>query len=153
MAQKRHEAQPGLSRSSEGRSDPVHSSSLLSTQYGLTLHPKVAAVDALYSISEVFLFMASTEHQFLNMMAILLKKQLNPPLEHMETAIKNVNHIKASIDSHQEYFEDALRCLERGGDDKWPKASHPTQKDIAERNAQHPYRRLCAPPSARSQAF
>jgi Mg2+ and Co2+ transporter CorA len=133
MAPERLDSQAGLSSSSEKPSNSFHSSSLLSTQYGLSLDPKVAAVDALYSISEVFLFIAGTEHQFLNMMAILLKKQLNPTLDYMEATIKNLNHIKASIDSHHEYLEEALRCLEHGGDDNWPKASLSAHKDIAER--------------------
>lgn len=128
----------------------VQSALLLSSQYGTTLDPKIVAVDALFALSEVFAFVAGAEQQFLNMIETLIKKEMLPESEQMEEALQNLSHMKMALEGHQDYIQDAIRCLKRGGDEKWPKAPSGPQADTSEKNPKGFMRRLrasSAPPS------
>lgn len=102
--------------------------------YGRFLDEKAAGVDAFYAMNELFVFAATSESQFLNMveqkivieMDNLLdneKSKMSPNIEPPTTAISNLLYNKKVLDEHIRHLKENKATIENSGSSKWPKAT------------------------------
>ncbi|KAK7413113.1 hypothetical protein QQX98_007999 [Neonectria punicea] len=111
------------------------SSSLLAQQYGQGLDRETAREDGLYALSELFMFSAFSESQFLNLLGQLIEEEdemLRSSTLHPEKRTTvNLEFYKRTIDSHMRTLKAAYSCIEAGGGPTWPRASGKRQQAIA----------------------
>ncbi|OAT13581.1 hypothetical protein BDBG_08754 [Blastomyces gilchristii SLH14081] len=92
---------------------------LLPFQYGSMIDREVAEQDALYAVSEVFQFAASSELQFLNLLHGRIKHELSFTGEQQKmgrrndaVSLLNLRFIKTQLISHAQRLAETVRTLE-----------------------------------------
>ncbi|KAM0540385.1 hypothetical protein ACHAPJ_013612 [Fusarium lateritium] len=87
---------------------------VLPFQYGQQLDKDLAAEDALYALSELFLFAATAEVQFLNLIQSLIEHELSfvGDTKFHATSLLNLRYIKAQLTSHERHLTETVNILE-----------------------------------------
>lgn len=108
----------------DGNARQNQSASLLSTDYGRTLHPDVMARDAMYALSEVLSFTASSQMQFLNLIDIKLEQQTSLPPAQDLLSLPNLKYLQKILR--------VLDSINNTKSPKWPKDTSPPGKRRAD---------------------
>jgi hypothetical protein len=95
--------------------------SLLPEHYGSTLDSEAMSVDAFYALSEVFLFAATSEKQFLNHMELRIKREIYSAEDVTDFSIANLKHSRELLESHSQTLDDTLMSF-RKARLMWPSA-------------------------------
>lgn len=135
------------SHSSDYLTPRDQSAALLPQDYGRTLHPKVMSRDALYSLTEVLNFAASSQMQFCNLIDIKLNQYTSlPPAQDMRN-LPNLKYLKQILYDHVQKTQRVLESLENTKDCKWPKdrTSSENRKAVAaSQSIEHDFRHILA---------
>jgi Mg2+ and Co2+ transporter CorA len=106
---------------------------MLPFQYGQQLEQDLAAKDALYALSELFLFAATAEVQFLNLIRSLIEHELSFIGEAKFHAISllNLRYIKAQLSSHERHLAETVNILKNRQWLGWPSSPSEESKKTA----------------------
>ena len=114
------------------------SASLLHASYGRFLDPDASIHDPFYALSEIFVFIASSESQFLNMVEQKIVSEMARSLEtealglledekHSST-LSNLLYNKNILDEHIRRLKENISSINSRGGPDWPKATDERQK-------------------------
>lgn len=98
---------------------------LLPFYYGAKLDRETATQDAVYALSEVFQFAASSELQFLNFIHKRIEHELSfigqhTVIRHNSVSLVNLRYIKKHLDSHAQRLADVVTILRNRDSLDWP---------------------------------
>lgn len=121
IALKCHLFQTTSSGDNDGNACQDQSASLLSADYGRTLHPDVMARDAMYALSEVLSFTASSQIQFLNLIDIKLEQQTSLSPAQDLLSLPNLKYLQKILYGHIQKTQQVLDSINNTKSPKWPK--------------------------------
>jgi CorA-like Mg2+ transporter protein len=96
---------------------------LLPLQYGASLDRPTMLEDAMYALSDLVAFAASSEKQFLNMIGAQIDRDLRLYQDMMEMSLMSISHCKVLLDEHLNSTLETLACLRSRGGANWPHTS------------------------------
>lgn len=120
--------QSSIRNSHENRAplDHIHQNAAwIHRDYGKYLDDRLAACDAAYALSEIFMLAASSELQFLNMMQSTVMAELeraNDPYSSEQT-LANLHSGRRALSRHIERLEENILAVSAGAATKWPRLS------------------------------
>ncbi|KAM4057225.1 corA-like Mg2+ transporter protein [Hirsutella rhossiliensis] len=102
--------------------DDAHarSASSLPADYGRSLRPSIMARDALYSLTEVFDFAASSQMEFLNLIDVKLDKYTSLPAEEDFQILPNLTYMKQTLYQYIQKTQRTLDSIRSAQQGKWP---------------------------------
>lgn len=104
----------------------------LPIQYGSTLDPDLARIDAFYTFSELISVAASSENQLLN----LLKERIDVGLHAVEdSSLANLQYLTTLLQGVIERAKEAVYLVENEAYNKWPTATQQQQQVQARETA------------------
>lgn len=109
----------------DGSARQEQSASRLSAEYGRTLDPDVMARDAMYALSEVLNFTASSQMQFLNLIDIKLEQQTSLSPAQDLLSLPNLKYLQKILYGHIQKTQRVLDSIENSKSRKWPKDMSP----------------------------
>lgn len=126
---------PSLSASttsidSGSRKRPCQSGCLLPLQYGTLLDPEIMRTDALYAFSDLFVFAASSENQFLNLVQKEIDMSIRTFDQKEEWSLENLRYNKALLDEHIQHTRHIVAFLRLENNMSWPQAKDPQHVQI-----------------------
>jgi Mg2+ and Co2+ transporter CorA len=101
----------------------VRSVSHLPFDYGRSLRPNIMAHDALYSLTEVFNFAASSQMELLNLIDIKIHKYTSLPTEQDFQSLPNLKYTKQMLYRYIQKTQRIIESIKNAKQDKWPKDS------------------------------
>lgn len=107
----RSEAGEQVNRSISSTDAVAQSASILPRYYGATLNASLASSDSNYALTELFIFAAHSECQFLNLMSSQIEQEMNTFEDHMMHSLQNLQYSKALIDEHIAYLARVVAVL------------------------------------------
>lgn len=110
----RHIPNTSNSNFKHGKGDLPQSASLLHLDYGRKLDSETAGTNPLYALSELFSFAATSELQFLNMMASKILREMDPTVlvQQANPSIANLLYSHRILDLHAERIEENIQFIE-----------------------------------------
>ncbi|KAI1363722.1 hypothetical protein F5Y08DRAFT_308910 [Xylaria arbuscula] len=87
------------------------SSCLLPQAYGSSLNAQFIPDHPMYALSEIFSFAATSEHQFLSLIASLIHNEVYSDSRPPEFAVTNLKYAKDLLDDHANSIQDNMRFL------------------------------------------
>lgn len=116
----------------DGKPRQDQSASLLPDDHGRTLHPEVMARDAMYALTEVLSFSASSQMQFLNLIDVKLEQQTSlPPAQDLQS-LPNLKYLQKILYSHIQKTQRVLDSISNAKSPRWPKDTSSLGKRRAE---------------------
>ncbi|KAJ4135094.1 hypothetical protein NW768_004709 [Fusarium equiseti] len=106
---------------------------MLPFQYGQQLDKDLAGKDALYALSELFLFAATAEVQFLNLIQSLIEHELSfiGDARFHAISLLNLRYIKAQLSSHERHLSETVNILQNRQWLGWPSSPNGEAKKTA----------------------
>lgn len=96
--------------------------SILPTTYGKFLHRDAKNSDAIYALSDIFLFAANAESQFMNLIQTHIDEKIATVNEPVESNVHDLQHTKTLLDDHADQICNTLSILRSRGKSKWPRS-------------------------------
>jgi hypothetical protein len=97
---------------------------LLSNGYGKSLHKDVRNSDAMYALTEIFIFVAHAENQFLNFAESHVNNEVETADQRMELTVANLKHMKSLLDDHTNRLDNTLFVVTNRGSPRWPRTEN-----------------------------
>jgi hypothetical protein len=100
----------------------------LPSQYGSTLDPDLARIDAFYAFSELISLAASSENQLLNLLKDRIDVELQPFHGLEDWSLDNLQYLTTLLQGVIERAEGAIYLVENEAYNKWPRATQQEQQ-------------------------
>lgn len=98
----------------------ARSASSLPADYGRSLRPNIMARDALYSLTEVFNFAASSQMEFLNLIDVKLDKYTSLSAAEDFQSLPNLTYMKQTLYRYMKRTQRTLESIRSARQGKWP---------------------------------
>lgn len=97
--------------------DFLQSGSLLHLDYGRKLDQETAITNPLYALSDILRFAATSELQFLNMLATKIAKEMDPTIlvQQANPTVANLLYSRQILESHIQRIEENIQFIEAQG--------------------------------------
>lgn len=89
------------------------------------IDPAIAKLDAFYAFSEIFCFIAASELQFLNMLRVVIGREIHPStlLYDNNPSISNLLYSHVVLERHIQHISETISAIEHRKSSNWPRAS------------------------------
>jgi hypothetical protein len=88
------------------------------SQWGSILHPDARKKDSMYAFTEIFVFAANAENQWLNMMRESIDTEYEISGASTDLSIANFKHAKAILDVHKVRLQETFKYIKKTEDTK-----------------------------------
>ncbi|KAK0104318.1 hypothetical protein ONS96_005404 [Cadophora gregata f. sp. sojae] len=101
-------------RESQEMGDFFQSASLIHLDYGRKLDREAAGANPLYTLSDLFRFAATSELQFLNMMATKVAKEMDPAslVQQENPTVANLLHSRQILERHLQRIDENIQFID-----------------------------------------